>query len=62
MKFIGLKNKELKYCATLDWDPLMSYLEKKYGILYKNEFKKRLENTLENDEARRDEKEKEKWK
>jgi len=46
LKFIGLKHKELKYCATLDWDPLMEYLEKKYGILYKNEFKKRLVNTI----------------
>ncbi len=32
--------------ATLDWDPLMKYLENKYGIEYKEEVKKRLSNVI----------------
>ena len=28
--------------ATLEWDPLMRYLENKYGAEYKEEVKKRL--------------------
>ena len=42
MKVIKVPPKELEYWCTLDWDPLMSYLEKKYGTEYKNEIKKRL--------------------
>jgi len=42
MKMIKVSQKELKYWCTLDWDPLMSYLEKKYGIEYKNEIKRRM--------------------
>ena len=42
MKFFGLPKKELEYMATLDWDPLMRYLENKYGAEYKEEVKKRL--------------------
>ena len=37
--------KELEYWCTLDWDSLMIYLEKKFGEKYKNEIKKRLEET-----------------
>ena len=47
MKFFGLPKKELDYMATLDWKSLMTYLEKKYGIEYKNEVKRRLENVME---------------
>ncbi len=32
--------------ATLEWDPLMKYLENKYGIEYKDEVKKRLSNVI----------------
>ena len=32
--------------ATLKWDPLMEYLENKYGIEYKEEVKKRLSNVI----------------
>jgi len=51
LKFICLKHDEIKYCATLDWDSMMSYLEKRYGVLYKNEFKKRLVNQIQKLEA-----------
>ncbi len=33
--------------ATLNWDPLMEYLENKYGIEYKEEVKKRLSNVIQ---------------
>ncbi len=33
--------------ATLEWDPLMKYLENKYGIEYKDEVKKRLDNFIQ---------------
>ncbi len=46
MKFFGLSKKELDYMATLEWDPLMKYLENKYGIEYKDEVKKRLSNVI----------------
>ena len=46
MKPINVNRKELEYWCTLDWDPLMSYLEKKFGIKFKNEIKKRLENEM----------------
>ena len=46
MKFIGLSKKELDYMATLEWNPLMKYLENKYGIEYKEEVKKRLEEAI----------------
>lgn len=46
MKFIGLPKKELDYMATLEWDPLMKYLENKYRVEYKDEVKKRLEGAI----------------
>ncbi len=33
--------------ATLKWDPLMEYLENKYGIEYKEEVKKRLDRVIQ---------------
>ena len=33
--------------ATLKWDPLMKYLENKYGIEYREEVKKRLSNVIQ---------------
>jgi len=44
MKFVKLSKKECEYMATLEWDPLMKYLENKYGMEYKDEVKKRLDN------------------
>ena len=32
--------------ATLKWDPLMEYLENKYGIEHKEEVKKRLDSVI----------------
>ena len=57
MKFINLKQRELKYCAALDWDPLMEHLEKKYGILYKNEFKKKISKCNSSRRKRKEKKE-----
>ena len=61
MKIIKADQKELEYWCTLDWDPLMSYLEKKYGVLYKNEIKKRFVNGLKEEQRKRADKEKRKW-
>ncbi len=47
MKFFKLPKKELEYMATLDWDPLMKYLENKYGAEYKDQVAKRLSNTIQ---------------
>jgi len=47
MKIMRVRPKELEYWCTLDWDPLMSYLEKKFGKKFKNEIKKRLENSIQ---------------
>lgn len=33
--------------ATLEWDPLMEYLEKKYGAKYRDEVRKRLCNVMQ---------------
>jgi len=46
MKFVGLPKEELEYMATLDWKSLMIHLEKKYGIEYKDEVKRRLEKVI----------------
>ena len=47
MKFFKLPEKELKYMATLDWNPLMKYLENKYGVEYRDQVAKRLSNTIQ---------------
>jgi hypothetical protein len=46
MKFFGLPKKELDYMATLEWAPLMNYLEKKYGVEYRDEVAKRLDKVM----------------
>ena len=58
MKFSQLDPKELEYMSTLEWDPLMIYLEKKYGIEFKEDVVTGLKNKIQNqfDEAG------EKWK
>jgi len=53
MKEIKVDQKELEYWCTLDWDPLMSYLEKKYGIEFKNEVKKRIACGMKKNYARK---------
>ena len=58
MKFSQLDPKEIEYLCTLEWEPLMIYLEKKYGIELKEDFVTELKNKIQNqfDEAG------EKWK
>ncbi len=53
MKFSELDPKEVEYISTLEWEPLMIYLEKKYGIEFKEEFVNELKNKIQNqmDEA-----------
>ena len=70
MKFFKLPKKELEYMATLKWDPLMKYLENKYGIEYKEEVKKRLDSVIRKRRNEKqlskkmsiDDKSREKWK
>ena len=38
MKISELDPKEIEYMSTLEWEPLMVYLEKKHGIELKEEF------------------------
>ena len=38
MKVSDLDPKEIEYICTLEWDPLMVYLEKKYGKQFKEDF------------------------
>jgi len=42
MKIVKLDPKEVDYCSTLDWEELMTYLEKKYGIEYQEHFVKQI--------------------
>ena len=58
MNFSELDPKEIEYISTLEWEPLMIYLEKKYGIEFKEDFVTGLKNKIQNqfDEAG------EKWK
>ena len=60
MKIIKVDQKELEYWCTLDWDPLMSYLEKKYGIEYKNEIKRRMICGMGEEQRKKKDKEKRK--
>ncbi len=48
MKFSQLDPKELEYMSTLEWDPLMIYLEKKYGIEFKEDVVTGLKNKIQN--------------
>ena len=60
MKIVEVDQKELEYWCTLDWDPLMSYLKKKYGIEYKNEIKRRMIFGMEEEQRKKKDKEKQK--
>jgi len=60
MKEVKVDQKELKYWCTLDWDPLMSYLEKKFGKEYKNEIKIRLVHRLTERRRKKEDEEKQK--
>ena len=42
MKEVRLDPKEVEYCSTLEWDELMTYLEKKYGAEFKEQFTKQI--------------------
>ena len=48
MKFSQLDPKEIECLCTLEWEPLMIYLEKKYGIEFKEDFVIRLKNKIQN--------------
>ena len=48
MKFSQLDPKEIEYMSTLEWSLLMIYLEKKYGIEFKEDFVIRLKNKIQN--------------
>ncbi len=58
MKFSQLDPREIEYMSTLEWESLMIYLEKKYGIEFKEDVVTGLKNKIQNqfDEAG------EKWK
>ncbi len=47
MKFSQLDPREIEYMATLDWRPLLIYLEKKHGIEIKEEFIEKLKNKIQ---------------
>ena len=48
MKFSQLDPKEIEYMSTLEWGSLMIYLEKKYGIEFKEDFVTGLKNKIQN--------------
>ena len=48
MKFSKLDPKEIEYMSTLDWESLMTYLEKKYGIEVKEDFANKFKNKIKN--------------
>ena len=48
MKFSQLDPKEIEYISTLEWEPLMIYLEKKYGIEFKEDVVTGLKNKIQN--------------
>jgi hypothetical protein len=48
MKFSHLDPREIEYMSTLDWKSLLIYLEKKYGIEFKEEFIEKLKNKIQN--------------
>ena len=58
MNFSQLDPREIEYMSTLEWESLMIYLEKKYGIEFKEDVVTGLKNKIQNqfDEAG------EKWK
>ena len=48
MNFSQLDPKEIEYISTLEWEPLMIYLEKKYGIEFKEDVVTGLKNKIQN--------------
>ena len=48
MKFSQLDPKEIEYMSTLEWESLMIYLEKKYGIEFKEDVVTGLKNKIQN--------------
>ena len=47
MKVSDLDPQEIKYIATLDWGPLMIYLEKKYGTEFRDQVKEHIKNSIQ---------------
>jgi hypothetical protein len=47
MKISDLDPREIQYIATLDWDPLMIYLEKKYGTEFRDQVKEHIKNSIQ---------------
>jgi len=47
MKVSDLDPQEIKYIATLDWDHLMIYLEKKYGMEFRDQVKEHIKNSIQ---------------
>ena len=56
MKLTKLDPKELEYMSTLEWKPLMIYLEKKHGIAFRDEFVNKLKNKIQEKIEEADEK------
>ena len=56
MKFSELDPKEIEYMSTLEWAPLMIYLEKKHGIEFREEFVNKLKNKIQSQMDKTDEK------
>ncbi len=48
MNFSQLDPREIEYMSTLEWESLMIYLEKKYGIEFKEDFVTGLKNKIQN--------------
>ena len=48
LKFSELDPKEIEFMATLDWRELMTYLEKKYSIEFRDEFVSKFQNQFQN--------------
>ncbi len=48
MKFSQLDPREIEYMSTLEWESLMIYLEKKYGIEFKEDVVTGLKNKIQN--------------
>ena len=48
MNFSQLDPREIEYMSTLEWESLMIYLEKKYGIEFKEDVVTGLKNKIQN--------------
>jgi hypothetical protein len=60
LKIVKLDPNEIEYCSTLEWGHLMTYLRKKYGIEFQQQFEKQIIKKVEDNINEGNEKEK--WK